>query len=57
MDHVEIAELIRRVAGDRLAAEKLGKAAAQYVQASVTWDHNASATREFLETAIASREI
>jgi glycosyltransferase involved in cell wall biosynthesis len=57
MDHVELAELIRRVAGDRPAAEKLGKAAAQYVHASVSWDHNASATREFLETAIASREI
>jgi UDP-glucose:(heptosyl)LPS alpha-1,3-glucosyltransferase len=57
MDHAELAELIRRVVGDRPAAEKLGMAAAQYVQASVSWDHNASATREFLETAIASREI
>ena len=57
MDHVELAELIRRIAGDRPAAEKLGAAAAQYVQASVSWDHNASATREFLETSIASRVI
>ena len=57
MDHVELAKLIRRIAGDRPAAEKLGAAAAQYVQVSVSWDHNASATREFLETSIASREI
>ena len=57
MDYVELAELIRRITDDRPAAEKLGAAAAQYVQASVSWDHNASATREFLETAIGSREI
>jgi UDP-glucose:(heptosyl)LPS alpha-1,3-glucosyltransferase len=49
MNHVELAELIRRVAGDRSVAHKLGAAAAQYVQASVSWDHNVSATRDFLE--------
>jgi glycosyltransferase involved in cell wall biosynthesis len=57
MDHVELAELIHRIAGDRPAAEKLGAAAGQYVQASVSWDHNASATREFLETSVASSEL
>jgi glycosyltransferase involved in cell wall biosynthesis len=57
MDHVELAELIRRLAGDRPAAEKLGAAAAQHVQASVSWDHNVSATREFLENALASMQI
>jgi len=57
MNHVELADLIRRLAGDRSAAQKLGAAAAQYVQASVSWDHNASATREFLENALASRQI
>jgi glycosyltransferase involved in cell wall biosynthesis len=56
MNHVELAELIRRLAGDRAAAQKLGDAAAQYVQASVSWDHNASATREFLENTLASRQ-
>jgi glycosyltransferase involved in cell wall biosynthesis len=57
MDHVELAELIRRVAVDRPAAEKLGAAAAQYVQASVSWAQNVSATRDFLENSLASREI
>src|SRR5205823_9326863 len=57
MNHVELADLIRRLAGDRSAAQKLGAAAAQYVQALVSWDHNASATREFLENAFASRQI
>jgi glycosyltransferase involved in cell wall biosynthesis len=57
MNHVELAELIRRVAGDRAAAHKLGAAAAQHVQASVAWDHNVSATREFLGNALASRQI
>jgi glycosyltransferase involved in cell wall biosynthesis len=56
INHVELAELIRRLAGDRAAAQKLGDAAAQYVQASVSWDHNASATREFLENTLASRQ-
>jgi len=49
MNHVELAELIRRLTGDRLAAQKLGAAAAQYVKASASWDHNALTTREFLE--------
>jgi len=57
MNHVELAELVRRLAGDRSAAQKLGAAAARHVQASVSWDHNASATREFLENALASRQI
>ena len=57
MNHVELAELIRRLASDTSAAQKLGAAAAQHVQASVSWDHNASATRKFLENALASRQI
>ena len=57
MNHVELAELIRRLAVDRSAAQKLGTAAAQYVQASVSWDRNAAATREFLENPLASRQI
>jgi len=56
MNHVELAELIRRLALDRSAAQKLGGAAAQYVKASASWDHNASATREFLENALASKQ-
>jgi glycosyltransferase involved in cell wall biosynthesis len=54
MNHVELAEIILRLAGDRPAAQKIGAAAAKYVQASVSWDNNASATREFLENALAS---
>ena len=57
MNHVELAELVRRLAGDRSGAQKLGAAAAQYVQASVSWDHNTSATRKFLEDSIASSQI
>ena len=49
MNHVELAEIILRLAGDRPAAQKVGGAAAKYVQASVSWDRNASATREFLQ--------
>jgi glycosyltransferase involved in cell wall biosynthesis len=57
MNHVELAELIRRVAGDRSAAQRLGAAAARHVQASVSWDQSVSATREFLENALALRQI
>jgi UDP-glucose:(heptosyl)LPS alpha-1,3-glucosyltransferase len=57
MNHFELAEIILRLVGDRPAAQKIGAAAAKYAQASVSWDHNASATREFLENSIASREI
>jgi glycosyltransferase involved in cell wall biosynthesis len=49
MNHVELAEIILQIARDRPAAQKIGAAAAKYVQASVSWDRNASATREFLE--------
>jgi glycosyltransferase involved in cell wall biosynthesis len=56
MNHVELAELIRRLASDKSAARKIGAAAAQYVKASVSWDHNAAATREFLENSLASRQ-
>src|SRR6202521_3027639 len=57
MNHVELAEIILRLAGDRPAAQKLGAAAAQYGQVSVSWDRNAPATREFLENSSASRQI
>jgi len=57
MNHVELAEIILRLAGDRSAAREIGAAAAKYVQASVSWDRNVSATREFLENALASRQI
>jgi len=57
MNHVELAYLIRRLADDSSAAQKLGASAAQYVQSSVSWDHNASATREFLENVLVSKQI
>jgi glycosyltransferase involved in cell wall biosynthesis len=56
MDHAELSDLIRRLVGDRSAAQKLGAAAAQYVQASVSWDRNAAATREFLENSLATSQ-
>jgi UDP-glucose:(heptosyl)LPS alpha-1,3-glucosyltransferase len=55
-NHVELAEIILRLAGDRPAAQKIGAAAAKCVQASVSWDRNATATLEFLENSLASRQ-
>jgi hypothetical protein len=52
---VHSADLIRRLASDKSAAQKIGAAAAQFVKSSVSWDHNVSATREFLKNALASR--
>jgi glycosyltransferase involved in cell wall biosynthesis len=57
MNHVELAELLRRLAGDKPGARRIGAAAARRVKASVSWDHNVSATRKFLENALASRKI
>ena len=56
MNHVELAELIRRLAVDRSGAQKIGAAAAQYVKTSASWDRNAAATREFLENSLASKQ-
>jgi glycosyltransferase involved in cell wall biosynthesis len=56
MNHVELAEIILRLAGDRPAAEKIGAAAAQHVKTSVSWDRNATETRGFLENSLASRQ-
>ena len=56
MNHAELADLIRRLASDKSAAQKIGAAAAQFVKSSVSWDHNVSATREFLKNALASRQ-
>jgi glycosyltransferase involved in cell wall biosynthesis len=56
MNHTELAELIRRLVDDRSAAERVGAAAARYVQASFSWDDNTSATREFLEKSLTSRQ-
>jgi len=55
-NHVELAEVILRLAGDRPAAQRIGAAAAQYVRTSVSWDRNAAATGEFLETSLASKQ-
>ncbi len=57
MNHAELADHIRRLASDWSAAQKIGAAAAQFVKSSISWDHNVSATREFLEKALASRQI
>jgi len=48
-NHIELAELLRRFVEDRQQAQRMGAAAAQYVQTSISWDRNAKATREFLE--------
>jgi len=56
MNHAELADHIRRLASDKSAAQKIGAAAAQFVKSSVSWDHNVSATREFLENALSSSQ-
>jgi glycosyltransferase involved in cell wall biosynthesis len=56
MNDTELAEHIRRLVNDRSAAERVGAAAAQYVQASFSWDDNTSATREFLEKLSSTQE-
>jgi glycosyltransferase involved in cell wall biosynthesis len=52
LNHSELAELIRRLVEDRSATERVGAAAAQYVQGLFSWDDNTSATREFLEKSL-----
>lgn len=49
MNDVELTGLIRRLADDRLAAQRIGAAAAHHVKTLFSWDDNASAAREFLE--------
>jgi glycosyltransferase involved in cell wall biosynthesis len=56
-NHIELAGLLRQLASDKSTALKIGAAAAHYVKASVSWDNNVSATREFLENALASKQI
>jgi len=56
MKHAELADLIRRLASDKFAAQKIGAAAAQFVKSSVSWDQNVSATCGFLENALASSQ-
>jgi len=50
VNDVELTGLIRRLADDRLAAKRIGAAAAHHVKTLCSLDDNASATREFLET-------
>jgi glycosyltransferase involved in cell wall biosynthesis len=54
MNHTELAKHVRRLVNDRSAAERVGAAAAQYVQASFSWDDNTAATREFLENSLST---
>jgi glycosyltransferase involved in cell wall biosynthesis len=56
MNHIELAEMILRLVGDRPAAQKIGTAAAQYVKTSVSWGRNATETREFLENSLATSQ-
>jgi len=56
MNHTELAELIRRLANSRSASERVGAAAARYMHSSFSWDDNTSATLEFLEGSLGSRQ-
>jgi len=49
LNDLELTELIRRIADDRLEAERIGIAAAKYIKEACRWDDNVSATRDFLE--------
>jgi len=50
-NYTELAESIQRLAHDRSVAERVGAAAAQYVQASLSWDDNTSDLCRFLESS------
>jgi alpha-1,3-rhamnosyl/mannosyltransferase len=55
MNDVELTGLIRRLADDRSAAQRIGAAAGQQVKTLFSWDDNASATRDFLENRLGTR--
>lgn len=48
----ELARLMRQLADDRSAAQRIGIAAAAHMRNSFSWDDNAAATRLFLERSL-----
>jgi glycosyltransferase involved in cell wall biosynthesis len=55
-NHEELAELIRRIAGDAILRSNLGDAALRFVRANCSWDQNAERTRELLEEVLRERQ-
>ena len=54
-DHVQLSHLIRRTYSDPTLRRGVGEAASRYILANCGWDQNATATREFLESAHSKR--
>jgi UDP-glucose:(heptosyl)LPS alpha-1,3-glucosyltransferase len=55
-DSVEIARLVRRLHGDALLREKMGRAASQFVHRNCGWSQNVTKTRDFLEGVLRERQ-
>lgn len=51
-DAWELATLLRQLLADKALCQRLGHAAAHFVQRNCSWDQNAARTREFLEDAL-----
>jgi glycosyltransferase involved in cell wall biosynthesis len=54
-DHELLARLIRALLVDSTLRQKIASAAAAFVQANCSWDHNTAKTRELLERILAQR--
>ncbi len=54
-DAGEIAERIRLLLGNATMRERMGTAAARYVQENCSWEKNVAKTKEFLEAALRER--
>ena len=48
-DHLQLAQLIRRIYSDPTIRQDVAEAALRYVEVNCSWDQNAAATMEFLE--------
>ena len=56
-DSKQLAQLLRRTAGDPVLCLRVGAAASRYVLANCSWDSNVSQTKKFLENTVRSRAL
>ena len=52
-DHVQLADLIEKVASDPQGSRQIGAAAAKHVQSATSWNQNVRMTKDFLEASAA----
>ena len=52
-DHVQLADLIEKVASDPEGSRQIGAAAAKHVQSATNWNQNVRMTKDFLEATAA----